>query len=164
MKEIVVVSGKGGTGKTMFAASLAILCQNKVLADCDVDAANLHLLLNPKFDHKENFFCGNEYYRQPANCTNCGLCRTVCRYAAITETFDIDPLACEGCASCYYACPSKAIERIEKMSGYCLFSNTPYGQLVHAELNPGEDNSGKLVAKVKKEARRSPKPNKQNIL
>lgn len=153
MKEIVIVSGKGGTGKTMFTGSLAILAQNKVLADCDVDAANLNLLLNPEFDHKDNFFCGNEYYRIASECTECGKCLAVCRYGAIDENFDVDNRSCESCAACYYACPNKAIGRIEKLAGYCLFSNTSYGQLIHAELNPGEDNSGKLVTLVKKEAR-----------
>lgn len=153
MKEIVVVSGKGGTGKTVLSAGFAVLAQNKVIADCDVDAANLHLLLNPEADHKDNFFCGYEYYRQEADCTQCGKCREVCRFDAIDAEFNIDPVNCEGCAACYYACPAKAIERIEKLAGYCYFSETKYGKFIHAELNPGEDNSGKLVTKVKKEAR-----------
>lgn len=153
MKEIVVVSGKGGTGKTMFTASLAVLAQNKVMADCDVDAANLHMLLNPEFDHKDNFFCGSDYHINEADCTKCGLCRSLCRFDAISEDFVIDPVSCEGCAACYFACPQKAIGRMDKLAGYCFYSDTKYGKFVHADLNPGEDNSGKLVTKVKKEAR-----------
>lgn len=164
MKEIVIVSGKGGTGKTMFSASLAALVQNKVMADCDVDAANLHLLLSPTLERHELFLSGYDYHRIESRCVRCGTCKRVCRYEAINSNFDIDSLSCEGCAACYFACPKNAIETIEKVAGRCIYSDTNYGKFVHAELNPGEDNSGKLVARVKSEARRIAKENNADYL
>ncbi len=153
MQEIVVVSGKGGTGKTVVSAGLAVLSENKVLADCDVDASNLHLLLSPRLVRQEDFYSGKEYYRDPAKCNNCGKCFEICRFEAITDNYDIDTINCEGCAACYYVCPNKAISSKEKLAGYFYLSDTSYGKFVHAHLNPGEDNSGKLVTRVKKEAR-----------
>lgn len=152
MKEIVIISGKGGTGKTMLSSSFAVLAQNKVLADCDVEKSNLHLLLNSEFDHQDKFFYGKDYYRVEAECLNCGKCKAVCKYEAINDDFDINPVICEECEACYYACPNKAIERLDKLAGYCVFSETKYGKLVYGELNPGENTSVQLVTKVKKEA------------
>ncbi len=154
MQEIVVISGKGGTGKTMIVSGLAVITQKKVIVDCAAELPHLNLLLPSEFTHKENFFCGLEYYRVEADCLHCGKCQAVCQHNAIDNNYDINSLLCTECAACYTACPNKAIERLEKMVGYCSFFDTKYGNLVQADLNPGENSAGKLIAQVKKEARR----------
>lgn len=152
MKEIVVLSGKGGTGKTTVTASLAALVKNAVLTDCDVDAADLHLLLKPEI--KETFeFQGSQKARINENsCDRCGRCEEVCRFDAI-KNFNINHIFCEGCRVCYNICPRKAIDMVDTLSGHWYISNTKYGPMVHAKLGIGEENSGKLVSLVKKAAR-----------
>ncbi len=155
MKEIVVVSGKGGTGKTTLVASLAALAKEKVLADCDVDASNLPLILRAKIRHREGFISGEEPCKEEELCTGCGRCFELCRFGAINpEDFSIDSLLCEGCGVCAWFCPEQAIEMIPTKVGELFISESPYGPMVHARLFPGRENSGKLVARVKKEARR----------
>lgn len=160
MKEIVVVSGKGGTGKTTFLAYLASVTEKAVFADCDVDAPNLHLLLKPKVLHKEPFVGMRMAKIDSSKCTNCGKCVALCRFGAITtignptlKKVAIDEGRCEGCALCSRICPSKAIKMVEKRVGYWYVSSTVFGKMVHAQLDPGADNSGKLVAMVKQKAR-----------
>lgn len=157
MRELVILSGKGGTGKTSVAASFAHLAERKVMVDADVDAANLELVLSPQMKEKHEFRGGKLAVIEPALCTACGRCAEVCRFQAVQEGDDvylIDPLACEGCAVCYYECPSEAIRLEEPVCGHWFISDTPYGPLVHAQLRPAQENSGLLVTQVKEEARR----------
>lgn len=158
MKEIVVISGKGGTGKTSITAAFAILSGGDVVvADCDVDAADMHLLMQPDFNFSEDFYSGEVAYIDQSNCTFCGKCASVCRFEAISlinSQYLIDPLRCEGCGYCARICPTKTIVNKERLAGKWFISNIKTGSLmVHARLGIGADNSGKLVAKVKNEAR-----------
>jgi MinD superfamily P-loop ATPase len=153
MKEVVILSGKGGTGKTTIVGSLAALAENKVLADCDVDAADLHLLLNPSVKQKSEFWSGQVAFIDPDKCTECGQCQDVCRFDAI-EDFTVDPVSCEGCGFCSRICPDDAITMKENMSGYWFISDTRYGPLVHARLGIAQENSGKLVATVRQQAKK----------
>jgi MinD superfamily P-loop ATPase len=152
MKEIVVLSGKGGTGKTSIVASFASLAQSKVLADCDVDAADLHLLLNPKVEEEKEFWSGRVAFIDEEKCTECGLCQELCRFGAIKD-FEVDPLSCEGCGFCYQVCPVDAITMKDSMSGHSFISETKYGYLCHARLCTAQENSGKLVALVRQKAK-----------
>jgi MinD superfamily P-loop ATPase len=153
MKEIVVLSGKGGTGKTTIVGSFAALAKGKVLADCDVDAADLHLLLSPSVKQESEFWSGQVAYIDEERCTQCGLCQELCRFSAITD-FRVDPVSCEGCGFCSHICPVEAITMKENMSGHWFVSDTSYGPLVHARLGIAQENSGKLVAVVRQQAKR----------
>ncbi len=165
MKQIVVISGKGGTGKTVITGAFAALAQNKVMADCDVDAADLHLLLKPDIKEKHEFRSGVTAFIKNELCTRCGKCKEVCRFEAVkiigSESvgdkrggdFVIDPISCEGCAFCSFACPSKAIEMRENTSGDWFISDTRFGPMVHAKLGIAEENSGKLVSLVRQKAK-----------
>jgi MinD superfamily P-loop ATPase len=157
MKQLVIISGKGGTGKTIITASIAVLAQNKVMADCDVDAANLYLLLHPDIQETHAFSGGKKAHIDDNKCTRCGECLEVCRFDAISEDKDgtvlIDPVSCEGCAVCHYICPSEAIDMEDSVSGEWYVSQTKYGPFIHARLGIGEENSGKLVAEVRKKAK-----------
>ncbi len=153
MKELLVVSGKGGTGKTTVAAALAVLAQDKVIADCDVDAADLHLLLKPVLTKQDKFFGLGKASVDPEKCTGCGFCFEVCRYDAVfweDRTTRIRAELCEGCGVCFRCCPSAAIQMVPKVAGHVMESETRYGVLIHASLGVGEDNSGRLVAEVRK--------------
>lgn len=157
--EIVVLSGKGGTGKTSVAASLAFVAGNDaVLADCDVDAANLHLVMAPDYYSSEQFFGAELAIIDSGNCISCGLCMDICRFDAVTrnqKSFHIDNLKCEGCGYCYHLCPAKAISMVPRKSGEVYLSNIKNGsKMAHARLSVGGENSGKLVAKVKSEAKK----------
>ena len=152
MKEIVVLSGKGGTGKTSIVASLAVLAQSKVLADCDVDAADLHLLLGPTIKEEKEFWSGQVAFIDQEKCTECGLCQELCRFGAIKD-FNVDTISCEGCTFCYQVCPADAITIKESMSGHSFISETKYGYLCHARLGTAQENSGKLVALVRQTAK-----------
>ena len=158
MKEIVIISGKGGTGKTTLCAAFASLARDAVIADCDVDAADLHLLLAPRVLQGVDFIGGRTPLIDRDLCLECGECQDWCRFEAIELDFDvgyvIDPLACEHCALCAYVCPEEAISMQSAVNGRWFVSETAYGKLVHARLAPGEDNSGKLVTLVRREARR----------
>jgi len=159
MKEIVIVSGKGGTGKTSLAASFAVLGgADVVVADCDVDAADMHLLLEPDFANEEAFFSGELAVIDQDLCSGCGRCAEVCRYDAIRVddgTYTVEDLSCEGCGYCARVCPDAAITNVEQNVGNWYLSRIRTGtSMVHARLGIGADNSGKLVAKVKNEARR----------
>jgi MinD superfamily P-loop ATPase len=152
MKEVVVLSGKGGTGKTSIVGSFAALTKNKVLDDCDVDAADLHLILNPANRESHEFWSGQVAVIDEAKCTQCGLCQEQCRFNAIHD-FKVDPVSCEGCGFCSHICPVEAIGMKESLSGNWFISNTKYGTLVHARLGIAQENSGKLVALVRQEAK-----------
>ena len=156
MKELVVVSGTGGTGKTSLVASFAALAKNKVLADCDVDAADLHLVLNPTIRHREDFSGGRLARILDERCTSCGRCREVCRFEAVLEqdAFSIDPVACEGCGVCVWNCPEEAVAFEPAVNGEWYISETRCGPMVHARLGIAEENSGKLVTLVRSQARR----------
>ena len=158
MREIVVLSGKGGTGKTSITASLAVLAGNEaVVADCDVDAANMHLLMQPDFALSSEFYSGELAIIDQNACTQCGVCSEKCRFGAIpfiNNTFSVNPLSCEGCGYCQKVCPTEAISMKSRKSGYVYISNTKVNStMVHARLDIGAENSGKLVAKVKNEAK-----------
>jgi MinD superfamily P-loop ATPase len=153
MREIIVLSGKGGTGKTTIVGSLAALAKGKVLADCDVDAADLHLLLKPAVRQENEFWSGQVAQIDEDKCTQCGLCQEVCRFDAIKD-YRVDPIACEGCGFCSQICPEDAVTMKDCMSGHWFISDTKYGPLVHARLGIAQENSGKLVAQVRQEARR----------
>lgn len=157
MKEIVIISGKGGTGKTSLAAAFAVLGgQNLVVADCDVDAADMHLLLEPDFALGEDFFSGELAVIDQSKCFACGQCEEVCRYGAIDvigELYSVNEISCEGCGYCARVCPDEAITNIEQNVGQWYQSTIRTGAtMIHARLKIGADNSGKLVAKVKKMA------------
>jgi len=157
MKELVVISGKGGTGKTSVTASLAVMAGRSVIADCDVDAADLHLVLKPETVIRRDFFSGREAVIRPAVCTGCGVCREVCRFEAVDkagDVFRIDRASCEGCGVCVWNCPEKAIDFNERLCGEWVVSKTDCGPMVHARLGTAAENSGKLVATVRREARR----------
>jgi len=151
MKELVILSGKGGTGKTSIVGSFAAIAQNKVLADCDVDAADLHLLLNPSVREENEFWSGQVAIIDEEKCTQCGLCQDLCRFRAI-KNFKVDAISCEGCGFCSHICPVEAIVMKENMAGQWFVSDTKYGPLVHARLGITQENSGKLVAAVRQQA------------
>ncbi|MBW2186252.1 MAG: ATP-binding protein [Deltaproteobacteria bacterium] len=156
MKEIVIISGKGGTGKTSITAAFAALANKKaVLADCDVDAADMHLLLAPVPRQTHPFFSGRRAEIIAASCSQCGKCVPLCRFEAITSEpkIEIIPSACEGCGVCVHMCPEHAITFDEQRCGEWYQSDTRFGSLVHARLDIGAENSGKLVSLVRKEAR-----------
>jgi len=152
MKELVVLSGKGGTGKTSIVGSFAAISREKILADCDVDAADLHLLLAPKTKEESEFWSGQVASIDKDKCTECGLCQDLCRFGAIAD-FTVDSTSCEGCGFCYHVCPVDAVTMSDCLAGHWFISNTTYGPLVHAKLGIAQENSGKLVAVVRKEAR-----------
>lgn len=163
MKEIIVISGKGGTGKTSILASLAVLAKPVVVADCDVDAADLHILLSPEVLERNDFLGGAKVEINPRLCTACGKCAELCRFDAISltgegnekvkATYRIDPIACEGCGVCAQFCPEKAIEMTDAVNGRWFVSQCRVGPMVHGRLNPAEENSGKLVTIVRNRAR-----------
>jgi len=161
MKQIVILSGKGGTGKTTVAAALVHLASQEasiVFADADVDAANLELVLDPTVQETHDFASGKLAVVDPELCTSCGICAQVCRYNAISSTpgeshYVVDPIACEGCAACFYQCPEDAIRLEVPVAGQWLRSDTRFGPLFHARLFAGQENSGKLVTTVKQQGR-----------
>jgi MinD superfamily P-loop ATPase len=152
MKELVIISGKGGTGKTSLVAAFASLAEKKVLCDADVDAADLHLIMNPKVVRQSDFQSGNTAVIDNDRCTGCGLCRELCRSNAISEDYKVNPIDCEGCGVCVYFCPENAIDFPENTCGEWFVSDTRFGPMVHARLGIAEENSGKLVTLVRKEA------------
>jgi len=154
MKEIVIISGKGGTGKTSITASFAYLARhNAVIADCDVDAADMHLILKPKIKRKEDFYSSKEAVIDKNKCIGCGKCQRICRFDAIIPSgreYAVESVSCEGCAYCSKICPVDAIEMKQKLDGEWYVSESKYiTPLVHAKLGIGTENSGKLVALVK---------------
>ncbi len=154
IRELVIISGKGGTGKTSIVGAFAAIAENKILVDADVDAADLHLLLNPEVMERHDFISGREAIINEEKCIQCGECITLCRFGAIDEeTFQVNSLHCEGCGVCVHFCPEKAIDFPEKLCGQWYVSNTKYGLMVHAQLGIAEENSGKLVSLVRQKGR-----------
>ncbi|ADD68159.1 Cobyrinic acid ac-diamide synthase [Denitrovibrio acetiphilus DSM 12809] len=159
MKELVVVSGKGGTGKTSISASLAVLAGKCIVVDCDVDAADMHLLLTPEVSKKQDFISGHQAFIREEYCTGCGICYRHCRFDAVervdmSRKFVINEFSCEGCGLCVRLCPAGAISFPERLCGVWMESETRCGPMFHAKLAPAAENSGKLVALLKAEARR----------
>jgi MinD superfamily P-loop ATPase len=163
-KEFVILSGKGGTGKTSVAASFASLAENKVMADCDVDAADLHLIIKPQNIKEEVFDGGTKAYINSEACISCGKCVELCRFEAISDLFVVDTLSCEGCSVCSAFCPVKAIEMRPHQSGKWFESSTEYGPMVHARLGIAEGNSGKLVTIIRKRAKEIALDKKYNLI
>ncbi|MCF6357122.1 MAG: P-loop NTPase [Draconibacterium sp.] len=157
MKEITILSGKGGAGKTSVAAAIASVAQNAVFCDNDVDAADLHLIFNPKIIETYDFDSGTIAVIDPEICTNCGLCEEHCHFDAIhpnaVEQLEVNPFQCEGCRLCERVCPENAIESVHNNNNHWYVSETRFGTLVHAKMGPGEENSGKLVTEVRRKAR-----------
>lgn len=153
MKELVLISGKGGTGKTTITASFAAMAQNAVIADCDVDAPNLHLLLRPNIMETHPFYGMDKAEIDIEKCNECYNCQNVCNFDAIDDDLIINQHKCEGCGVCEYVCEPNAIKMVEKISGSVFGSATNQGTMVHAELMIGEEASGKLVSAVKERAR-----------
>ena len=153
MRQITVLSGKGGTGKTTLTAALSMLTGKVVVADCDVDAPDLHMLLHPEIVETLEFKSSKLAAIDRGRCVKCGLCREKCRFEAITERFEVDQFSCEGCGVCVVVCPVNAVALNERVSGYLYISKVRCGFMAHATLNPGEVNSGKLVALVRHNAR-----------
>jgi MinD superfamily P-loop ATPase len=153
LKQLTVISGKGGTGKTTLVGSLAHLAGKCVLVDADVDAADLHLLLKPQLKRRDAFVASKVAEIDPGSCNRCGRCQEICRFGAI-KNFQVDPIACEGCGVCFQVCPEEAIRLKDEQSGEWFVSETRYGPMVHAKLGVAQDNSGKLVTLVRKEGQR----------
>ncbi len=172
MKELVVISFKGGTGKTSLTASFAALARRTVIVDCDVDAADLHLVLSPRIRERHDFWSGHEAVIREDSCSGCGLCFDYCRFEAVKMSeesigaikFRIDPISCEGCGVCVEFCPEKAIDFPERLCGEWMVSETRCGPMVHARLGVAAENSGKLVSTVRREARRIAEEEKHSMI
>jgi MinD superfamily P-loop ATPase len=164
MKELVIISGKGGTGKTSLLAAFASLVTDKVVCDADVDAADLHLIMNPQIRERHDFDAGHTAIINYDKCTQCGLCRELCRWGAITENFAVDPIECEGCGVCYYFCPEKAIDFSVKNCGEWFISDTRFGPMAHARLGIAEENSGKLVTLIRQQGKKLAEKNSLDLL
>ncbi len=154
MKELIVISGKGGTGKTSIMAAFCSLAPKAVLCDADVDAADLHLIMNPDVIQRTDFQSGNTAVIDRERCTECGLCREMCRWDAISADYRVNPIDCEGCGVCVNFCPANAIDFPVNTCGEWFISDTRFGPMVHARLGIAEENSGKLVSLVRQEARK----------
>ncbi len=174
MKEFVIISGKGGTGKTSITAAFASLAPNCVLADCDVDAADLHLVMAPVIKEKQDFSGGKQASIITEKCIGCGKCADMCRFGAIRlngtgndvieKTYVVDPVSCEGCKVCVAFCPVEAIEFKDAINGQWFVSDTRFGPMVHAKLGIAEENSGKLVTLIRKEAKRIAEEQNKDML
>jgi MinD superfamily P-loop ATPase len=172
VREVVVISGKGGTGKTSVVASLAVLADRPVVADCDVDAADLHLVLRPSIVERHEFRSGNQAVIRREDCTGCGACLAHCRFDAVRTdgpaegagSFFVEPRACEGCGVCVWNCPAEAIDFPERVCGSWMISETRCGPMVHARLGLAAENSGKLVSTVRREARRIAEERDRSLL
>ena len=160
MKQLVVISGKGGTGKTSLVASFAALAKRAVLADCDVDAADLHLVVQSSLVSRNDFWGGKRALIDNDRCTDCGTCKDLCRFDAISSdpsSFSVDPIACEGCGVCAWFCAEEAIDLVDTIDGEWYLSETRLGPMVHARLRAAGENSGKLVSLLRTEARKAAK-------
>jgi MinD superfamily P-loop ATPase len=167
MHEIVVISGKGGTGKTSLTAAFAHLSENQIICDLDVDAPDLHLILNPQKKQVQDFYSGHEAVIIQETCDACGLCKEMCQFDAISEEnllYRVNPLKCEGCKVCVSFCPANAIDFKEKHCGQWFKSDTRFGPMIHAQLFPAEENSGRLVALLRKQAKESAEKNASDLI
>ena len=150
--ELVIISGKGGTGKTSIVGAISHFISDKIIVDTDVDASDLHLLLSPEILEEHEFVSGHEPVILRDRCIECGLCRELCKWDAISEDFTVDTISCEGCGVCYYFCPEKAIDFVDRICGRWFISETRFGPFLYAHLDPGEENSGKLVTLLRQKA------------
>ena len=164
MKQLTILSGKGGTGKTTFTASFATLAKNAVVADCDVDAPDLHMLLHPEVIETQEFSGSKIAVIDRTKCLDWGICREKCRFNAITAELTVDPIVCEGCGVCTMICPANAATLTERKSGYAYVSKTRYGFMAHALLKPSEGNSGKLVTLVRQNAKNIAKQENSDLI
>jgi MinD superfamily P-loop ATPase len=175
MKELVVISGKGGTGKTSITAAFASLAPKAVVADCDVDAADLHLILSPTIRQQSDFCGGRQAYIITVKCIGCGRCKAMCRFDAINfngsadnyiqkKTYTVNPVLCEGCKVCVAFCPVNAIDFKETINGQWFISDTRFGPMVHAKLGIAEQNSGKLVTLIRREAKKIAQEQNKDLL
>jgi len=174
MKEIVVISGKGGTGKTSIVAAFAALAKSAVLVDCDVDAADLHLILEPDIKQTYDFIGGKRASIITEKCIGCDRCMDLCNFEAVhfdgpanhivSKTYIIDNISCEGCGVCVQFCPVDAIEFKDAINGQWFISDTRFGPMVHARLKPAEENSGKLVSLIRKQARQIATEQKKDFI
>ncbi|MBF0226276.1 MAG: ATP-binding protein [Desulfobacterales bacterium] len=164
MKELTIISGKGGTGKTSIVAAFASLAEKFILCDADVDASDLHLIFNPQIIERHEFKSGNKAVINKEKCTQCGLCLSLCRFEAINKEFKVDSLACEGCGVCVDFCPENAIDFPQNNCGEWFISDTRFGPFVHAQLGIAEENSGKLVTIVRKAAQKLAKEKEFNLI
>ncbi len=168
VRELAVISGKGGTGKTSVAASFAVLADSAVIADCDVDAADLHLVLDPRIQAQHRFSSGSQAVVRPEACDICGLCLEHCRFEALTDgdfgVPRVDGTACEGCGVCAHVCPQRAIELERRDCGEWYVSAARCGPMVHAKLGIAAENSGKLVSLVRAEARKAARRDGRNLI
>lgn len=150
MKQVVFISGKGGTGKSTLVSSLSLIVKEKMLADCDVDAPNLHILVEGEDFFREDFYGAKEARIDPEKCIQCGLCKDTCRFDAISEDFNVVPFHCEGCGACVLVCPNGAIHLEEVKTGNTFGTKTDRGTFSHALLDIGAEGSGRLVTQVRK--------------
>jgi MinD superfamily P-loop ATPase len=167
MHEIIVISGKGGTGKTSLSGAFARISRDKIICDLDVDAPDLHILLAPQIIAREKFISGNEAIINRDKCTSCGICLEMCRYDAISDTngeYLVQPLRCEGCKVCVSFCPEEAIDFPPRYCGDWYVSSTRFGTMVHAQLFPGAENSGRLVALLRQKAREKAKEEGRDLI
>jgi len=164
LKQITILSGKGGTGKTTITAAFTVLAKKAVVADCDVDAPDLHMLLHPEIIETKEFRGSKIAVIDETKCVKCGVCREKCRFDAITQNFTADPFSCEGCGVCTLVCPVNAVTLTERISGYAYISKIKYGFMAHALLNPGESNSGKLVTMVRQNAKLLAEKERNNLI
>ncbi len=164
MKELVILSGKGGTGKTSITSAFAFLAKNMVLCDADVDAADLHLILTPDIEKSTEFKGGHEAIINPEKCTQCGYCIDLCMFDAVKDNFEVDSIACEGCGVCFTLCPEQAIDFPETICGQWYCSNTRFGPMVHSQLGIAQENSGKLVSLVRQESRKIATKNGHDLI
>ena len=153
MKELVVISGKGGSGKTSVLAGFASIAQNKALCDADVDAADLHLITDPQIRERHDFQSGHTAIIDPDRCTQCGICRDLCRWQAISADFVVDSIECEGCGVCHFFCPAQAVDFPVNTCGEWFISDTRFGPMAHASLGIAEENSGKLVTLIRQQGK-----------
>lgn len=164
MKQLTVISGKGGTGKTSITAAFASLAKNAVFADGDVDAADLHLIFNPRIKKTIQFHGLNIADIDKDNCIDCKKCFESCKFDAINKNIELIKESCEGCGVCSYICPVQTIKMIKRTSGFAYISDTRFGPLAHAVLNTAEEASGKLVTVVRENAKKIAKEKKKNLI
>jgi MinD superfamily P-loop ATPase len=164
MKQLTILSGKGGTGKTSITAAFAVLAKNAIVADCDVDAPDLHMLLHPEVIETKEFKGSKVAVIDETKCIRCGLCRENCVFDAVTKDLKVDAIACEGCSVCKVVCPINAIALAERVSGNAYISKMKYGFMSHALLYPGESNSGKLVTLVRQNAKILAEKEKRDLI
>lgn len=164
VKELVVISGKGGSGKTSITLALSGLFENKIMVDCDVDASDMHLILKPEIIEKHDFYSGKKAIIDEEKCVKCGICKDICVFGAISDDIKINEYFCEGCGACKTKCSQGVISLIKQKSGEWYESETRLGDFIHAKLGAGEENSGKLVSQIRMQARINANKNDNELI